>query len=374
MPRIAFLTCHLTGTGHLVRTLNLARAAERLGHETVVLNGGRALDHVDASGVPVIQLPAVTVKGLEFNTLRKPNGALVDPVYMHTRATRITDALNQYGVDALVTELFPLGRRVLRAEFLAAIAAARARNPRVAILCSVRDVPEPKPKRLTEAIETLRAHFNGVLVHGDAAFLPLDTTWPLPSDLPVHHCGYLGQAMPAVAERSRTVLVSAGGGVLGRRLLEIAAKAAALSSRPWHILVGGADAPGIANALQSEVTVGEVTIQPARPDYRDLLAGAGCSISLCGYNTAVELADCRTPALLVPSDEADEKEQTLRAGRLANHPGIEVAALSAVSPQSLAAIAEGLATAPRRPKIPLLRDDGQNAIRAIEDAIGAISK
>jgi UDP-N-acetylglucosamine--N-acetylmuramyl-(pentapeptide) pyrophosphoryl-undecaprenol N-acetylglucosamine transferase len=370
---IAFLCCHLTGTGHLVRTLALARAARRLGHEATVISGGRPLPHVSAD-VPVIQLPPVLVRGFAFGDLREPGGEPVSACYMASRLRMLHDAIASLRPDALVFELYPFGRRVLDGEFRQAIAGARAARPGCVLAVSVRDIPEPKPARLAETAARLSADFDAVLVHGDAGFLPLSTTWPLPEELSsmIHHTGYVGAVeMPRVPRRD-DVLVAVGGGVLGRRLLETAARAAARSSRPWRLLVGGADAAEVV-ALLSGGAPANLAVEPARQDYRALLAGAGCSVSLCGYNTAVELARCRTPALLVPSDEAGEQEQSIRAARLAGHEGFRLMRMDDLSPAALAEAAESLAARPRRPVVPLAGDDGAAAIARLAEITAAKS-
>ena len=362
--KIVFLCCHLTGTGHLVRTLALARAARRLGHEATVISGGRPLAHLEADG-PVVQLPPVVVHGLAFAELRTPEGEPASARRMERRRRVLTATLATERPDALVTELYPFGRRVLGPEFRHAIAAARAANPACAVLTSVRDIPEPKPHRLAETAARLAADYDGVLVHGDAAFLPLSTTWPLPAELSpmVHHTGYVGPEMPLGAGRRPDVLVAVGGGGLGRRLLDVAAEAAALSRRPWHLLVGGAEARALAAELRLRAP--GLRVEPARPDYRALLASAGASVSLCGYNTAVELARCTTPALLVPSEEGGEQEQLIRARRLAKHPGFSLMRTDELVPGGLAEATEVLAAGPPRPTVPLAGDDGAAAIAAI---------
>lgn len=370
--RIAFLVCHLTGTGHLVRTLALARAARRLGHAATVISGGRPLDHIEAD-VPLLQLPPVIVHGFEFTTLREPDGAPVSEVYMQARRRALAAAIATALPDALITELYPFGRRVLDAEFRHAIAAARVTRPGCAILSSVRDIPEPKPARIDAVATRLATDYGGVLVHGDADFLPITTTWPLPDAVApmIHHTGYVGEtAPPAEGPRRDDVLVSVGGGVLGRRLLEVAVQAAARSKRRWHLLAGGVDAASVAAALAATAPA-NVTVEPARPDYRALLATAGASVSLCGYNTAVELARCTTPALLVPSDEAGEKEQSIRAGRLAGFPGVALMQMDDLAPEALADAAEMLAAGPRRPPVPLAGDDGTGAIRKLAEIAAA---
>ena len=373
MSRIAFLSCHLTGTGHLVRTLALARAAQRLGHDVVVMSGGRELAHLDTSGVELVQLPPVAVQGMEFTILRMTDGERVTEAYMASRLAAIRACLERLRPDALVTELFPLGRRVLAEEFLAAIAQAREVNPQVAILSSVRDIPEPKPRRLTEASARLLKNYDAMLVHGDAEFLPLSTTWPLPDDVApmIRHVGYVrASAVPEPSgERGKAVLVSVGGGVLGRRLLGVAAKAAALSERPWHLLVGGADAATIVTAISQEHARANLVIEPARPDYLHLLARAACSVSLCGYNTAVEVAASTTPAILVPSEQANEAEQLIRARRLAEFPGISLMRGDTLSPGPLAAAAEALALGPARTPVRLKGDDGTLAVHTIEQIV-----
>ena len=373
MSRIAFLSCHLTGTGHFVRSLAFAKAVQARGHDVVLLSGGRPLAHLDPGPVRVVQLPPVTVRAFEFKTLRDMTGELVSEAYMAERVSVLHDAIAEFQPDGLVTELFPFGRRVLSAEFLSAIDKAREVNPEIAVLCSVRDVPEPKPKRLTETAARLLKNYHAVLVHGDASFLPLWTTWPLPDDVAplIHHVGYLLPPEVPSAPRRDDVIVAVGGGVLGRELLEKAAEASVKSARPWRLLVGGADANTEVTRLKTEFGNPNLVVEPARPDYPELLASAGCSISLCGYNTALDLATCRTPAIMVPSEEADETEQLVRAQRLGNYPGLTCMRIHEVTPETLAATADRLATGPQRPALPLGGDDGTSAAERIEATLAA---
>ncbi|HUS52830.1 MAG TPA: glycosyltransferase [Thermohalobaculum sp.] len=369
MTRIAFLCCHLSGTGHLVRTLALARATAAAGAEILVIGGGRPLDHIDQNDLPFLQLPPVQVPDFDFSTLRTPEGIPADDAYLAARRTALEQALTQFRPDALITELFPLGRRILATEFEAAIAATRAANPAAKIIASVRDIPEPpkKPGRMEQAAARLRRHYDAVLVHGDASFLHLTKTWALPADLTpmIYHTGYVaGPPPPACDIPNDTVLVAVGGGVLGRRLLALAVQAAALSTRPWHLLTGGADAADLARDLNLRYGRANLTIQPARPDYKSLLANAACSISLAGYNTVLDLAGCTTPAIIVPFDEHDEREQVIRAERLARCEGFTVLRIGDLTPEILADAA-GRAAATRRPPLTLARDGAPRAAAKI---------
>jgi predicted glycosyltransferase len=340
--------------------------------EVLVIGGGRPLDHIDPGAVRFRQLPPLQVPDFDFSTLRQPDGTPADAAYLARRRAALEAALAGFRPDALVTELFPLGRRMLAAEFEAAIAAARAANPAAAVIASVRDVPEPpkRPGRLDEAAERLRRHYDAVLVHGDAGFLPLAATWPLPDDLApmIHHTGYVGgeAAVPA-GPPGETVLVSVGGGVLGRRLLGLAAEAAALSPRPWHLLTGGPDAADLARALTARHGRANLAVEPARPDYPALLAAAACSVSLAGYNTVLDLAACTTPAILVPFDEHDEREQVIRAERLAACDGFTVLRVGDLTPRALAEAADAAATGPGRRPLQLARDGAARAAARIRE-------
>jgi predicted glycosyltransferase len=379
MIRVAFLCCHLSGTGHLVRTLALARATAAAGARVLVIGGGRPLGHIDLKDIEFVQLPPVQVPDFDFSTLRTPEGAVADNAYLAGRRSALQQALTGFRPDALVTELFPLGRRVLAAEFEAAIAATRAaspaRTPGAAIIASVRDIPEPpsSPGRLEQAAERLRRLYDALLVHGDAEFLPLAATWPLPEDLAhmIHHTGYVaGDPPPSCDAPGTTVLVAVGGGVLGRRLLALAAGAAALSPRPWRLLTGGADAADLARSLTAQYGRANLTIEPARPDYKALLAGAACSVSLAGYNTVLDLAGCTTPAIIVPFDEHDEREQVTRAERLARLDGFTVLRVGDLTPATLARAAETAATGPRRTPLALARDGAARAAAKILELAG----
>ena len=374
MTRVAFLCCHLSGTGHLVRTLALARATAAPGtgegSQVLVIGGGRPLDHIDLKGIDFLQLPPVQVPDFDFSTLRTPEGAVADDAYLATRRGALQEALTGFRPDALVTELFPLGRRVLAAEFEAAIAATLAANPGAAIIASVRDIPEPpsSPARLEQAAARLRRDYNALLVHGDADFVALAATWPLPADLAqmIHHTGYVaGNPPPTCDAPGETVLVAVGGGVLGRRLLALAASAAALSLRPWRLLTGGADAADLARDLGAQFGRANLTVEPVRPDYQALLAGAACSVSLAGYNTVLDLAGCDTPAIVVPFDEHGEREQVIRAESLAGLDGFTVLRLDALTPSILATAAETAATGPRRAPLALARDGAARAAAKI---------
>jgi predicted glycosyltransferase len=339
MRRVAFLVTHLTGAGHLARTLAIARAVAAAGGAATVISGGRPTAGIDAGGVRLVQLPAVAVADLDYTRLTDAAGRHADAALMAARGRAIADALAETAPHALATELWPFGRRLLRAEFAAAAAQARAAG--AAVWCSVRDLPEtPKrPERVAETEATLRAGFAGALVHGDGRLAPLGLSWPGAdriADLTVE-TGYVAEPLPAPAGDPDEVLVATGTGALGRPLLETAVAAARRGDRPWRLRVGGADAAAVIAALRAAARGAPVTVEPVAADYRARLRTCAASVSLFGYNTAVDLLQTGAPAVVAPFTTPVEHEQGVRARAFARLAQIEVAEPATLTPAGLAA-------------------------------------
>lgn len=319
--RVLIAVTHLLGAGHLTRAAALARAFAASGHEAVLLSGGVPAPMVNLAGVRLVQLPPLRIEGTAFATPLGPDGAPADAELLGRRSALMTAAESEFAPDAVITELFPFGRRVLATEFLALVEAARTRRPRPLILASVRDilVAPTKPERVAQAHARVAALYDAVLVHGDPALAPLDASWPLDPATAgkLRYTGYVDEGTRAPAAGARTgILVAAGSGPAGITLLHSAAAAA--RQRPdlgWRLLAGhGVPAPALTEIARG---LPDGVVERARPDYRTLLANAALSVSQCGYNTAVDLLATGTPAVLVPFEAGGETEQRLRAERLA---------------------------------------------------------
>ena len=121
-----------------------------------------------------------------------------------------------------------------------ACAAARSCSP----ACATSWSASRDPGRYRWMVETCLAHYDRVLVHGDARLLPFSASFPPAAELGDAHRPHRLRPSRAAVDRWRqapAVLVSAGGGAVGERLLRaaLAAPAAlALRDAPW-LLVGG---------------------------------------------------------------------------------------------------------------------------------------
>jgi predicted glycosyltransferase len=78
-----------------------------------------------------------------------------------------------------------------------------------------------------------------------------------------------------------------------------------------------------------------VTIEPARPDFRQMLHHAAASVSMCGYNTALDVLQTGCPAVFIPFDAGNEVEQGIRARALGERHGIDVVRDADLTAQTL---------------------------------------
>jgi len=348
--RILLYVQHLLGIGHLKRAATLAAALGDAGCEVTFVTGGYPVPGVVPPNAHVVQLPAAGAADLDFRSLLDAHGAPVDESWRTRRREQLLEAFGAARPHALIIELFPFGRRQMRFELLPLLDAAHAASPRPLIVSSVRDVlGQRDPAKQDEMLALFERYFDHALVHGDPRFLDFGQTFRHGAKLGerLHHTGFIvdrsaSPGLPGDAGAGE-VLVSAGGGAVGARLLETAIRARPLtnlSSRRWRLLSGvNLDAAKFAELarLAGYAGAGAVIVERSRSDFRTLLQNCAVSVSQAGYNTVMEILDCGTRAVIVPFAGGKETEQTLRAHLLAERGRIEVVAEDALEPARLAA-------------------------------------
>lgn len=353
--KITFVVTHLLGTGHLSRTLTLARAAIAAGHNAQVITGGMPAPHLDQGDIPLVQLPPVRSDGVDFARLLDQGGATVTPALLEARAHQLIHAMQHEAPDVLITELFPFGRRILRAEFEAVLQTARRRPDPPLVCASIRDIlaPPSKPRKAVFADDMIAQFYDAVLVHARADITPLTLSWPVSDRLSpkLVYTGFVAPPAPLPhpdKAGAGEVLVSAGGGDVGGDIFACAMAAARLDTgRRWRMLLGGQDAAARAGAIADKAP-DNMVVEAARPDFRQMLHHAAVSVSMCGYNTALDVLQTGVAAVFIPFDAGSEVEQGLRADALARTPGIAVVRSAALTPQTLLDAVDQVGTAPPR--------------------------
>ncbi|MEM9457274.1 MAG: glycosyltransferase [Myxococcota bacterium] len=343
---VMFFCQNFLGMGHLVRTTEILRSFEaRAKVKICLVFGGETVPGFDwPNSVDLIELPA----------LRRENGELKVVVPEHDledvkryRQRRLLEVLGQVRPDCLVIEGFPFSKRALHAELLPLVEHARAMRPAPMVLCSLRDIilakrrikEDERARKLKESAicQTMNQYFDGLLFHSDPQVIRLEESFSRVNklDVPIHYTGFVAQSLPDPAparelldaDAEPTILVSVGGGRLGRGLLECLIETAPrLASRLPHrlLIFTGPFVPSETFEALSERAAkhANVVLRRYTPHLLTYMSRADLSISLCGYNTSMNLLRTGVRSLVMPSDK--DLEQPSRAMRMAQHDLLEI--------------------------------------------------
>jgi predicted glycosyltransferase len=345
--RVMFWVQHLLGTGHLERVRRIAEALADRGEIVHFVTGGVPIAGRMPRDVQIVQLPPIRVSDVSFNPLRDEFLQPIDEDFRRDRARRVLAAFEEANPSIVVFETFPFGRRSLRFELFPLLEQIARTTPRPRLIASVREILqlEEVAGRDAEAWDLADRWFDGILVHGDAAFARLEDTSPYAarSRVPIHYTGFVtapGSAPPRAPRNEQDeIVVSAGGGGTGTHVLEAAIHARKLSkwrSLTWRVLVG----PGVPESRYRELAAHAepgLVVERNRPDFPALLARARVSVSQAGYNTAMDVLRSGAPALMVPFAGRRETEQRMRTERLARLGAIDLLDERDLSPAALAA-------------------------------------
>ncbi|MFS8084184.1 MAG: glycosyltransferase family protein [Acidobacteriota bacterium] len=359
--RVLLYVQHLLGIGHLKRAMTLARALAAGGLEVTVASGGFAVPGLAVEGVRIVQLPPVGAADVTFKSLVGATGTPIDDQWKRERREALLAAYRDVDPQVLLVELFPFGRRQMRFELLPLLDTATGAPRRPLIVSSVRDVSgggQREPSRQLETVALVHRYFDRVLVHSDPELIRFERTFAYSAQIAekIHYTGFVvehqsGDNHDTLSGKDE-VIVSAGGGVVGRLLLESALHArpfSMLADRTWRVLMGinasAADAAMI-EALADRIGGGRVVIERVRRDFTTLLRNCAVSVSQAGYNTTMEILDAGARALLVPFAGGAETEQALRATVLAERGRLQVVEESALTPEALAAAIDLAACGP----------------------------
>jgi len=388
---VLFHVQYLLGIGHLQRALLITEALARRGVAVTLVSGGEPIAALAASAARrIVQLEAVRARDAGFE-LVDSQGAPIDDRLRVARRQALLAAFAEARPDAVIIEGFPFARRAFRFELDPLIAAAHEMRPPPLVLSSIRDilVTHDDPVRNREIVARVRADFDAALVHGDPSFVPLDASFPAAAEIAdrLVYTGYVAERAGLGAglrgpvgtdDRSRDqaiageVLVSAGGGAVGYRLLTAALQArrdGCLAALPWRLLAG-LNLGEAEFAALSEKLPANVVLQRHRADFPQLLRDARISVSQAGYNTVLDVLAARVPAVLVPFATGKETEQSLRAERLAARGAVELVRGAELTPDTLArAIERALAGTPAA--VALDTDGADNTARIVGQMIAS---
>lgn len=335
-PAILFYCQHSLGMGHLVRSLALADRLSRR-FRVMLLNGGRLPAGITVpSNIQVVNLPPLGID--EANQLVSHDKRISVERALDRRKKMIRVTFDNLRPVAVLVELFPFGRKKFANEILPLLQAARAKETRALVVCSLRDILISRSSNQQEHDDRAAAwaneFFDVVLVHSDPSFARFEESFhsKIPLQVPIKYTGFV---VPTSAATSTTeinrkrIIVSAGGGIAGEPLLRLAIEAHDYLQEDPEI-----EMKVIAGPFLSEKSWRELRLLARNRKQLRLvrqvtnlcgeLSGAAVSISQAGYNTCLDVLRARVPSILVPFAKENEDEQRRRALRLQDLGAVKV--------------------------------------------------
>jgi len=375
---------HVLGIGHLFRSLEICKALSD--HKVILVSGGPRIatslaDHVREVRLPDLQMNR-EFKGL-FSTRKN---ATLDQVKAE-RQKRLFALLQEEKPDVFLIELYPFGRKAFRFELDPVLQAMHdKRLPCGFVVCSVRDIlveKEDRDKHESRVVKTLNRYFNAVLVHADPKLVKISETFDQFDQIaiPVDYTGYIApKPSPDAGNRIRKrlklgedeflIIASAGGGNVGAPLLEAVVRAfgrLALKSR-CHLEVYTGPFLDQKEFDRLEKSAGSnLRVTRFAADFLSYLAAADLSVSMGGYNTTMNILASGVPALVWPFGQ--NREQRLRAGRLADLGALRVLEDEELRPDRLAILMDQWISRSNRPSVNIDLNGAANTAKWIENQI-----
>lgn len=345
---------HVLGLGHYFRTLEICRALNQ--HEITIIAGGPPIDTVIPNHVREIRLPPLRMDS-NFNGLLAENTAIsVDQMKKHRRQM-LFGLYKSEAPDLLITELYPFGRRAFAFEIDPLLKGIHTGILKPAVVvCSLRDILVGRrkytPAYESKVVNLLNRYYDALLIHADPLLLKLDRTFSRLNDLtiPAVYTGFVTPQPPPRArqtirrqlnidENERLIVASLGGGRVGEPLLNAVIQAVLQikNERPVSLaaFTGPFMPPEVYEGLK-QYAGGPIRVERFSSDFLSYLAAADLSVSMAGYNTCMNILSARVPALVWPFSQ--NREQRIRAERLAEIGALEVLHDDDLAPKRLSAI------------------------------------
>ena len=358
-------------------TLGHSTRIQRLCHELVKTHGPGVEVHILQGGLPqpcvqfpketrLIPIPAPFDSRASFAIKHKI------PQQEHLRSHFVLQMAQRIQPDIFLTEFFPFGRQDYTPELLPAIHYLHASGCRIyasiGYPCSV-DLIDGQNKSLATTRAQIISLYDKLFIHTPENVENIYFQKTLPTKILRQQyldffkaiagkTVYTGYIVPARPEQTRqrasllpqkhgqhTVVVSRGGGAVYPGVIVNAIKAQQLLGDNFRFIIACGPSTSQAEhslfqlALKKYPSTHTVLLHDI-PDLPYFLQHASTSVSLCGYNTSVQLMRAGIPGIVIPfinpHSPLPSNEQTARALLLRDHAGSTILPYSQLTPTSLA--------------------------------------
>lgn len=321
--RVLFHYTHKQSLGHTTRSISFAKALSARAADVLILQGGLPQPFIRfPQACKVLDIP------LAFDSRRSFRSHQA-PVSSNQRARFILKAASDFKPDVLITEFFPFGRLNYMPELLPTLRYLKKRN--TCIMASIgypilADLDRFENQHFAALNWILFAFFDKFLIHTPPA---LETRYIQKATRPaalsrtyaaimkklrekICYTGYIfpekvitGGASSPTIKTGNNIVVSRGGGAVYPKLITAAIEAQRyLDNKISTIIACGPSTSSKEMALfQSRLKPKDkerVFLVNHLDNLDDVLRSCRVSVSLCGYNTSVQLMKYGTPSVIVP--------------------------------------------------------------------------
>jgi len=347
---IIFYCQYVWGMGHLVRSLEFARALSD--HEVTLIAGGQNVEVDLPQHVRLLRLPALYMDEKFTRLIPGIPGHSVERI-QHERKKTIYSLMKHLQPHLFIVELYPFGRSMFGFELEPLLADIRnGRFGRVKAICSLRDILVEKKDPFAyeeRVLQKLNRHFDALLIHSDPALLRLEETFVRVNDIPIPviYTGFITQQSDpakgrnlrgelAISSEQKFIVASAGGGRSGYKLLTSVIDACELLRDRLPLRLEVFAGPFMEDEEFEKLaarSADDFRIRRYTTRFLDYLYAADLSVSLAGYNTCMNLLVTQVPALVYPY--ARQREQPMRVNKLKNSLPMKILAEEDVQPVRL---------------------------------------
>lgn len=331
--RVLFHYTHKETLGHTTRSIALTSALARYGAEVLILQGGIPQPFVRVPrGCQSLDIP------FPFDT-RQSFQTHMTPVSANKRAKFILKTAAEFAPEVFVTEFFPFGRLAYMPELLPTLRYLRTRNTRIVASIGyplLTDLDKLADKNFAALHRAVFAFYETFLIHTpknletsyiqDSIGLPELTRVykTIMNDIRERsvYTGYIfpedmltgGVTLP-VDHKAKTLIVSRGGGAVYPRLITSAIEAQRRLNSTIRTIItcGPATSDHEADLFESSIKKEDkerVFLTKRLDNLGEHLKNCAVSVSLCGYNTSVQLMRYGTPSVIIPYKNTNYKMPT----------------------------------------------------------------
>ena len=363
--RIAIYYNYLSGIGHNLFVYSIAMQIKRKmpDSELLIICGGKRIRGFKfPQGAKILYLLSLEAESGLFNGLRGPTGMALDSV-KGIRARKLFKIVSEFKPDIFITEHFPFGRHNFNFEILPTLRLIKKKMRHTLVLSSlsVLGARTEREKRQKFVFNIINKYYDYILIHTDEGITKLDEDYSFVGAIKdkVIYTGYLNYRFSDLNKTNRIkknlssignkklIVVNVGGGRDGHQIINKVIKSEKYlnqgKKKYFFMIFSGPNLSKDSYFEIQKLTKDNPLILLKRFcfDISPIIGLADLSISMGGYNAAMDMLITKKPTIFFP--RLTDPEQTNRLKKLSKFVGnMESLRYDQISPLQLSEHIENL--------------------------------